>query len=99
MSKKKLVILSREEKLAYVEQLLLKKKTVPEVAKMTGVHEATVYDWMRKYRSNPTDFMPGSGNLKQADKEIKDLEKRIKELEAENDFLKKATAYFVKNPM
>jgi transposase len=99
MSKKKPVLLSREEKLAYVEQILLKKKTVLEVANATGVHETTVYDWLKKYRDNPSDSLPGSGNLKKSDKEIKDLEKRIKELEKENEFLKKAAAYFVKNPM
>jgi len=89
MSKKAAVILEREEKLAYVEQILLKKMTAPEVAKKTGVHEATVYDWLKKYREDPGDFMPGSGKLKREDKEIKDLEKRIKELEQENAFLKK----------
>ena len=99
MSRKKPVVISREEKLAYVEQMLLKKMTAPEVAKKTGTHEATVYEWLRKYRENPGDFMPRSGNLKKCDKEVKDLEKRVRELEKENEFLKKATAYFVKNPV
>jgi len=99
MSRKKAVMLSREEKLAYVEQLLLKKVTAVEVARKTGVHEGTVYEWLKKYRENPGDFMPGSGNLHKSDKQVKDLERRVKELEQENEFLKKATAYFVKNPM
>ena len=99
MSRKKAVHLSREEKLAYVEQILLKKKTAPQVAKETGAHEATVYEWLKKYRENPGDFMPGKGNMRQTDKQIKDLEKRNKELEQELEFLKKATAYFIKNPV
>jgi transposase len=99
MSRKRAVLLAREEKLAYVEQVLLKKMTPVEVAKKTGVHEATVYEWLRKYREDPGDFMPGSGNVKSSEQEVKDLEKRVKELEQELAFLKKATAYFIKNPV
>ena len=99
MSRREQVRLPREEKLAYVEQILLKKRTAPEVAELTGVNESTVYDWLKKYREAPEDFMPGSGNLKESDKERKALEKRVKELEAENEFLKKAAAYFAKNPV
>jgi len=99
MSRKPAVILTREEKLAYVEQVLLKKKTARQVSEETGACESTVYEWLKKYRENPGDFMPGSGNLKKSDKEVKDLEKRIKELEQENEFLKKTAAYFVKNPV
>ena len=100
MSKgKPAVNLLREEKLAYVEQILLNKKTPAQVAVESGVNASTVYDWLKKYREAPGDFMPGSGNLKQSDKEVKALERRVRELEAENDFLKKTTAYFIKNPI
>jgi len=99
MSKKPAVILTREEKLAYVEQILLKKKTAKQVSEETGVCDSAVYEWLKKYREDPGDFMPGSGNMKKSDKEVKDLERRIKELEQENEFLKKVTAYFVKNPV
>ena len=99
MSRREPVRLTREEKLAYVEQILLKKMTAPEVAGITGVHESTVYEWLKKYREAPGDFMPGSGNLKKSDKDVKDLERQIKELKQENDFLKKAATYFIKNPV
>ncbi len=78
--------------------MLLKKMTAPEVAKKTGTHEATVYEWLRKYRENPGDFMPGSGNFKKCDKELKDLEKRVRELEKENEFLKKRRRILSKIP-
>ena len=99
MSRKKPVYLSREEKLAYIEQILLKKMKASEVAVATGTNESTVYEWLRKYREDPGDFMPGSGNLKRSDKEVRDLERRVKILEKENEFLKKAAAYFAKNPV
>jgi len=99
LSRRESVILSREEKLAYVEQILLKKMTVPEVVEKTGVHESTVYEWLRKYRDNPGDFMPGSGNSHKDDTGSRALEKRVKELERENEFLKKVAAYFAKSPV
>ena len=94
MSKK----LSREEKLAYVEQMLLKKKTTGQVAEETGYSESGIYKWLRKYQENPSDFMPGSGNLSEKDKQIKQLEKELREMKEQVKFLKKATAYFIKNP-
>lgn len=32
------------------------------------------------------------------DRELQQLRRRVRELEAENDFLKKVSAYFAKNP-
>ena len=99
MSRRKAVKLSSEERLAYIEQMLLKKLTPVEVARKTGVHESTVYGWLKKYREDPDEFMPGSGNIKKSEQEVRELEKRVKELEQELAFLKKATAYFIKNPV
>lgn len=44
---KKPVIVKREIKLAYIEQILLKKLTASEAAKELNVREATVYDWLK----------------------------------------------------
>lgn len=94
---KKPVIIKREVKLAYVEQILLKKLTVPEVANELNVRRGTVYEWLKKYREDPKDFMPGSGNQKPADAEISKILRENKQLKAEIDFLKKAAVYFAKD--
>lgn len=90
-------IIDREVKLAYVEQILLKKMTPPQVAKELGLNEGTVYDWVKKYKQDPVNFMPGSGNQKPEDEELRKLRSENKRLQDEIAFLKNVTAYFAKD--
>lgn len=88
---------SREVKLAYIEQVLLKKITPPQVAKELSINDGTVYAWLKKYRDDPANFMPGSGNQKPDDEEIRKLRAENRRLQDEIDFLKNVTAYFAKS--
>lgn len=90
-------IIDREVKLAYVEQIMLKKMTPPQVAKELKLNEGTVYDWVRKYKADPANFMPGSGNQKPDDEKITKLQAENKRLKDEIVFLKNVTAYFAKD--
>ena len=54
--------------------------------------EGTTY-----FLTAPTEPFVGNGNLHQEDAELRALKKRIKDLEEENEFLKKASAFFAKN--
>ena len=57
-------------------------------------------DWSGKEYSvhkNVDRIYVGSGNLHQEEAELRALKKRIKDLEEENEFLKKASAFFAKN--
>jgi len=87
-------LIEREVKIAYVKQIIEKKITARQVAKELNLHEATVYDWVKKYRNDPENALPGSGNQKPEDEEVRKLREKVKQLEAEVDFLKNVTAYF-----
>jgi len=87
-------IIEREVKLAYIKQIKDKKMTVPQVAKEIGQNEGTVYAWVKKHREDPANAMPGSGNQKPDDEELRKLKEENKRLQAEIDFLKNVTAYF-----
>ncbi len=52
---------------------------------------------MSRFKEPPSEPFVGSGNLHQEDAELRTLKKRIKDLEEENEFLKKASAFFAKN--
>ncbi len=68
-----------------------------QVARELGVNVNTLYTWMSRFKEHPADPFVGSGNLHQEDAELRALKKRIKDLEEENEFLKKASAFFAKN--
>ena len=72
-------------------------KKPAQVARDIGVHETTLYKWLKQYTSYGNEAFPGKGNLRSDAKELKDMKKRIADLEEENVILKKAMAIFSKD--
>ena len=89
---------SKEFKEEAVKNMLEKGISATQAASELGINANTMRSWARAYRENSSDAFVGSGNLRQADKEIKELNKRIKDLEEENAILKKAAAIFAQSP-
>lgn len=52
---------------------------------------------MSSFKEHPAQPFVSSGNLHQEDAQLRALKKRIKDLEEENEFLKKASAFFARN--
>ena len=68
-------------------------KSVAQVARDPGLHQGTLNRWVVKRRKEL-----GEGASRSDDTpELKELKKRVAELEMENEFLKKASAFFAKN--
>ena len=87
---------TREEKIAAVN-LVLEGRTPHSVANEFGVHENTIYKWRLEFETDPeTAFTQHAGQ--DGTDEVSRLKRRVRELELELDFLKKAAAYFAKNP-
>ena len=88
---------TREEKIAAVKLAAEGGRSVTSVANEYGVHPNTIWKWKQLYEVNPerafTEQPAESG-----DAEVRRLKRRVAELEAENDFLKKVSAYFAKHP-
>ena len=68
-----------------------------QVAREIGVNVNTLYTWKSRYLKHPEQSFVGSGKLRNADDELRKMQRRIKDLEQENEFLKKASAFFAKN--
>lgn len=68
-----------------------------QVAMELGINVNTLYSWMSRFKEHPAQPFVGSGNLHQEDAQLRALKKRIKDLEEENEFLKKASAFFARN--
>ena len=71
-------------------------RSIAAVAKELGVKDTTLGNWVRAYKeTHPTD----EPALELPDRaRLRELERRNRELETENTFLKKAAAYFAREP-
>jgi transposase len=88
-----------EFKLMAVAMVLDQGKTVASTARELEISAYTLHNWVQKARaergveSHATDTADGD-----AQRKVRQQEKRIAELEREVAFLKKAAAYFAKDP-
>ena len=71
-----------------------------DVAKELGIHPGQIYNWRRQFKGlgeKQFKSMNGVDYSKNETEEVRKLQRKIAELEEENEFLKKATAYFSKD--
>ena len=71
-------------------------RTIAGVAKELGVNDTTLGFWVKAYRKKRAGQPLPPGILD--DERIRELERRNRELEMENAFLKKAAAFFAREP-
>lgn len=67
-----------------------------EVARELGLHSETLRNWVRRHKREhpvPEADLPAGDRAR-----LRELERRNRELEMEVSFLKKAAAYFAKEP-
>ena len=89
----------REFKVEIVKQVLSGSRSYRSVASEIGVHENTIYKWVRQFHDDPEQAFPGSGNMKPEEEELHRAKRRIRELEEEVQILKKFAAYMAKNDL
>ena len=68
-----------------------------QVAREIGVNVNSLYTWKARYLKHPEQPFVGSGKLRDDDNELRKLRQQVKDLQQENEFLKKASAFFAKN--
>jgi len=87
----------KEMKEQVVLRILKEETTIAEMSEELGVHYTTVRDWVRQYRKKKCESFPGSGNRSASDAEMIKILKENADLKEENEFLKKAAAFFAKS--
>ena len=71
---------------------------ITQVARELGVRVNQIYKWRRQIREKQDEAFPGSGRLLAGETEIVRLRREVERLRMENEILKKAKAYFAREP-
>jgi transposase len=87
----------REFKVEIAKQVASGSRSARSMASEIGVHENTIYKWVKQYTDDPEQAFPGTGHMKPEEEELHRAKRRIRELEEEVQILKKFAAYMAKN--
>lgn len=80
---------AKESKLNAVKDVVIFKKKKIEVADKYKITRRSLDNWIKEYQDQIV--------VTDEDTKFYEMEQKIKELEKENEFLKKAAAFFAKN--
>lgn len=69
-----------------------------EIARELGIARNQLYTWQTELRARGTGAFPGSGARKERITEIVRLKRELARVTEERDILKKAAAYFAREP-
>ena len=86
---------SAEFKLAAAKKVIEQGLTVREVARDLGINANLLYTWLRQFEKNGSLKPPPATNVEE---ELRRLREENRRLKMEQEILKKATAFFAKNP-
>ena len=89
---------SKEFKIQACELVIEENIAVAVVAKQFGISHIMLHRWVSEYREYRDEAFVGRGHQKPADAELRKLRKECERLRMENEILKKAAAYFAKDP-
>jgi len=89
---------TREFKLEAVKLVNERGVKVSQAARDLGIGENVLGRWVREAASGKGSALPGRGVTKPEDAEVARLCKELARTKAERDILKKAIAFFAKDP-
>jgi transposase len=78
-----------------VKLVIETSRPIAQVARELGVQEGTLGNWVSTYRREHAGDEPDLSVSERA--RLRELERETRELRMENEFLKKAAAYFAKD--
>lgn len=71
-------------------------RPIAQVARELGINEGTLGNWVNEYRREHVGDEPPLNTSERA--RLREAERELRELRMENEFLKKAAAYFARDP-
>jgi len=71
---------------------------IRQAAKDLGLHENVLRKWVKDHSEHGEQAFPGRGKQRPDDAEVSRLRRELAKTKAERDILKKAIAFFAKEP-
>lgn len=71
---------------------------ITQIARELGIRTNQIYKWRRQIRLKQDDAFPGRGRQPANESELVRLRREVERLRMENEILKKAKAYFAREP-
>ena len=87
---------TQEHKDEIVRMVLDGPRPVAHVAREVGIHDTTLGNWVRDYRRRHGDDSAANSAGESKSVRERELEREVRKLREENEFLKKAAAFFAK---
>ena len=91
-------VYSEEFKLDAVRLIVEEKRGVAEVARSLGVNVSMLHRWKQACQRDALTAFPGRGRQVGVEGEVAQLKRDLARARQERDILKKALAYFAKDP-
>jgi len=79
-----------------VKMVIETSRPIAEVARENGINEGTLGNWVNRYRKQHAGEEPALDMSERA--RLRQVERELREAKMENEFLKKAAAYFAQTP-
>lgn len=71
---------------------------ISQAAQDLGIHQNVLRKWVKDVARDPVQAFPGRGKMRADDAEVSRLRQELAKTKAERDILKKAIAFFAKEP-
>jgi transposase len=89
---------TKEFKVEAVRLVAGRDRTIADVARSLGITDKLLFKWRQQYGGQAAEAFPGHGNRTARDQEFWLLKRELSQVTEERDILKKALAYFAKEP-
>tara|TARA_R110000737_G_scaffold229894_1_gene243460 strand:+ start:57 stop:365 length:309 start_codon:yes stop_codon:yes gene_type:complete len=100
MTKKQTQAYTEEFRKEAVRRAGKKDNTAASVGRELGISAQQIYNWRRQFKrlsDKQFNSLHGVDYSKKESEEVRQLKRKLNDLKEENEFLKKATAYFAKH--
>ncbi len=97
-TRKQKVMFTAEQKHEYAKLMVVENYTTKEIVKISGAGSSAVARWRKQYREELQGQTPeGTKAFTPDQQRIQELEKQLRRAKRDNEILKKATAFFVRD--